>query len=69
MNLGITNTILKDPKYLKTCYNIHSHNSFELQCIDAGYVETYINSSKKLILEEGDILPLPPNILHQSLKV
>ena len=26
------------PNYLKTCYNIHSHNSFELQCIDAGYV-------------------------------
>ena len=55
------------PNYLKTCYNILSHNSFELQCIDAGYVETYINSSKKLILEEDDILLLPPNILHQSL--
>lgn len=55
------------PNYLKTCYNTHSHNSFELQCIDAGCVETYINNSKKMILEEGDILLLPPNILHQSL--
>lgn len=55
------------PNFSKTCYNTHSHNSFELQSIDAGNVETCINNSKKLILKEGDILLLPPNTLHQSL--
>lgn len=54
------------PNYSRTCYNTHSHNSFELQCIDGGCVENYIDNSRKVILNEGDLLLLPPNMLHCS---
>ena len=54
------------PNYLKTCYNTHAHNSFELQSIDEGNVENCIDNSKNITLNEGDILLLPPNMLHCS---
>lgn len=43
----------------------HAHDNFELQYIAEDNVEILVDNSRKLTLNEGDLLLLPPHIYHK----
>ena len=45
----------------------HCHSTFELQCIVAEQVELLIDNTRRITLQEGDLLLLPPHMLHSDL--
>lgn len=44
----------------------HAHTSFELQYISQNSMESLIGNERKVALSEGDLLLLPPHMLHKT---
>lgn len=45
---------------------IHTHSSFELQCILKNSAELCLDNKKTFLLHEDDILLIPPHMLHDD---
>ena len=44
----------------------HAHDNYELQYIAENNVEILVDNSRKLTLQEGDLLLLPPHMYHKT---
>lgn len=54
------------PDAIKTWDSTHAHNNFELQCMVENSAERLVDSSRKYTLHNGDLMLLPPHMLHKS---
>jgi AraC-like DNA-binding protein/mannose-6-phosphate isomerase-like protein (cupin superfamily) len=64
-NLGLRPCfVLKKTEQSKVFGDLHHHDLYEILYIKEGKV-SYIIEDKKYILEEGDIILMPPTVLHR----
>ena len=54
------------PDAIKTWDSTHAHNNFELQCMVENSAERLVDNSRKYTLHNGDLMLLPPHMLHKS---